>query len=164
MAGLAAAVVEDGELRFVRAYGVADRSTGAPVTPHTLFRWASVSKTATGVLAAAMAKDGTIDLDRPVAAWRTSLHLPGGAEARVTLGDLLSQRTGLTKNAYDDRLEAGQSPALLRASLAAAPPQCEPGTRHTHQNIASDPPSDSLGSPAPQFFSTAVSHTLFLPP
>src|SRR3546814_6778910 len=74
-----------------------------------------------------MAKDGTIDRDRPVAAWRTSLHLPGGAEARVTLGDLLSQRTGLTKNAYDDRLEAGQSPALLRASLADAPLQCEPG-------------------------------------
>src|SRR3546814_11889060 len=52
MAGLAAAVVEDGELRFVRAYGVADRSTGAPVTPPTLFRWAPVSKTATGVQAA----------------------------------------------------------------------------------------------------------------
>src|SRR3546814_10575076 len=119
---------------FVRAYGVADRSTGAPVTPHTLFRWASVSKTATGVLAAAMAKDGTIDLDRPVAAWRTSLHLPGGAEARVTLGDLLSQRTGLTKNAYDDRLEAGQSPALLRASLAAAPPQSEPARKRTRLN------------------------------
>ena len=28
MAGLAVAVVEEGELRFVRAYGVADRSTG----------------------------------------------------------------------------------------------------------------------------------------
>src|SRR5690606_18880516 len=85
MAGLAVAVVEDGKLRFVRTYGVADRSTGAPVTPQTLFRWASVSKTATGVLAAAMARDGTIDLDRPITQWRTSLHLPGGAEARVTL-------------------------------------------------------------------------------
>ena len=70
MAGLAVAVVENGELRFVRAYGVADASTGAPVTPHTLFRWASVSKTATGALAAALTKDGAVDLDRPVAAVR----------------------------------------------------------------------------------------------
>ena len=163
MAGLAVAVVEDGELRFVRTYGVADRSTGAPVTPHTLFRWASVSKTATGVLAAAMAKDGTIDLDRPVAAWRTSLHLPGGAEARVTLGDLLSQRTGLTKNAYDDRLEAGQSPALLRASLADAPLQCEPGTCHTYQNIAFDAASEILGQAARKSFADAVRDRLFLP-
>jgi beta-lactamase class C len=58
MAGLAVAVVEDGELRFVRTYGVADRSTGEPVTPHTMFRWASVSKTATGALAAAMVARG----------------------------------------------------------------------------------------------------------
>src|SRR3546814_12591332 len=42
MAGPAVAVVEDGKLRFVRTYGVADRKTGAPVTPHPLFRWASV--------------------------------------------------------------------------------------------------------------------------
>jgi beta-lactamase class C len=163
MAGLAVAVVEDGELRFVRAYGVADRATGAPVTPHTLFRWASVSKTATGALAAAMAKDGTVDLDRPLTAWRTSLHLPGGAEARVTLGELLAQRTGLTKNAYDDRLEAGQSPALLRASLANAPLQCEPGTCHTYQNIAFDAASEILGQAARKSFPDAVGDRLFLP-
>src|SRR3546814_13584723 len=34
MAGLAVAVVEDRELRFVRTYGVTEASTGAPVTPH----------------------------------------------------------------------------------------------------------------------------------
>lgn len=118
MAGLAVAVVEDGELRFVRTYGVADASTGAPVTPHTLFRWASVSKTATGALAGALANDHAVDLDRPVASWPVSLRLPGGAEARITLGDLLAQRTGLTKNAYDEKLEEGQDPALIRANLA----------------------------------------------
>ncbi|MBJ7500208.1 MAG: serine hydrolase, partial [Sphingopyxis sp.] len=110
MAGLAVAVVEDGELRFVRTYGLADSSTGARVTPQTLFRWASVSKTATGALAGALANDGRVDLDRPVSRWRTSLRLPGGAEERVTVGDLLAQRTGLTKNAYDEKLEEGQSP------------------------------------------------------
>src|SRR3546814_11057204 len=102
-----------------------------------------------------MAKDGTIDLDRPVAAWRTSLHLPGGAEARVTLGDLLSQRTGLTKNAYDDRLEAGQSPALLRASLADAPLQCEPGTCPPYTKIPFHSPSRNLGKAPPKNFPQA---------
>ena len=51
MAGLAVAVVEDGKLTFVRTYGVSDSTTGAPVTPNTLFRWASVSKTATAAAA-----------------------------------------------------------------------------------------------------------------
>ncbi|WP_428630892.1 serine hydrolase domain-containing protein [Sphingopyxis sp.] len=163
MAGLAVAVVEDGELRFVRTYGVADASTGAPVTPQTLFRWASVSKTATGVLAAALAEDGAIDLGRPVADWRTSLHLPGGAEARVTLDNLLAQRTGLTKNAYDEKLEEGQDPALLRASLAAAPLQCDPGTCHTYQNVAFDAASEILAQAANEPFANAVEDRFFRP-
>lgn len=163
MAGLAVAVVEDGELRFVRTYGVADRSTGAPVTAHTLFRWASVSKTATGVLAGALAQDGAVDLDRPISRWRTSLRLPGGAEERVTVSDLLAQRTGLTKNAYDEKLEAGQSPQLIRASLALAPLQCEPGTCHTYQNIAFDAASEILAQAADKPFAEAVEQRFFLP-
>ena len=163
MAGLAVAVVENGKLRFVRAYGVADKSTGAPVTLQTLFRWASVSKTATGAMAAAMAKEGTVDLDHPVADWHSSLRLPGGAEARITLADVLSQRTGLTKNAYDEKLEEGQDPARLRADLSAAPLQCEPGTCHTYQNIAFDAASEVLAKAAHKPFGDAVEDRLFLP-
>ncbi len=163
MAGLAVAVVEDGELRFVRTYGVADKSIGTPVTAHTMFRWASVSKTATGALAAALATDGAVDLDRPVADLGTSLRLPGGAEARITLDQLLAQRTGLTKNAYDEKLEEGQNPAALRASLGAAPLQCEPGTCHTYQNIAFDAASEILARAANEPFGDAVEDRFFRP-
>lgn len=163
MAGLAVAVVEDGRLSFVRTYGFADRSTGAQVTPQTIFRWASVSKTATGMLAAQLSVDGKVDLDAPIANWRTSLRLPGGAEAYLTFGDLLAQRTGLTKNAYDEKLEDGQSPGRLRASLAGAPLQCQPGTCHTYQNIAFDTASEILGQAADQPFDAAVSERFFGP-
>lgn len=163
MAGLAVAVVEDGELRFVRTYGFADKSTGAPVTPQTLFRWASVSKTATGALAAALATDGSVDLNRPVAESHATLRLPGGAEARVTLEDVLAQRTGLTKNAYDEKLEEGQDPALLRASLATAPLQCDPGTCHTYQNVAFDTASEILSRAANEPFANAVEDRFFRP-
>ena len=163
MAGLAVAVVEDGELRFVRTYGFADTSTGARVTPQTLFRWASVSKTATGALAAALATDGAVDLNRPVADSQTSLRLPGGAEARVTLEDVLAQRTGLTKNAYDEKLEEGQDPALLRRGLAAAPLQCEPGTCHTYQNVAFDTAREILSRAANAPFANAVEDRFFRP-
>lgn len=163
MAGLAVAVVEDGKLSFVRTYGVADAATGAPVTPHTLFRWASVSKTAAGALAGALAADGTVDLDRPIAAWRTSLRLPGGAEARLTLDDLLAQRTGLTRHAYDEKLEEGRDPALLRASLGTAPLQCDPGTCYTYQNVAFDAASEILGAAANEPFADVVEARFFRP-
>lgn len=163
MAGLAVAVVEDGKLRFVRTYGVTDRETGAPVTARTVFRWASVSKTATGLLAADLAKQGALDLDRPVASWPNSLRLPGGAETRLALAQLLSHQTGLTKNAYDEKLEANEAPEAIRAQLAMAPLQCPPGTCHTYQNVAFDAAAEILGRAAREPFAEAVEEHLFNP-
>lgn len=163
MAGLAVAVVEKGELRFVGTYGVADRSAGAPVTPQTVFRWASVSKTATGALAAALAHEGKADLDRPIASWQNSLRLPGDAQTHLTLAQLLAQQTGLPKNAFDERLEGGESPAALRAMLAGVAPQCPPGTCHSYQNIAFDAASEILGVAARQPFAQAVGARFFGP-
>lgn len=163
MAGLAVAIVEQGKLRFVRTYGVTDRTTNTPVSINTVFRWASVSKTVTGALAATLANEGLVDLERPVGSWQTTLRLPGGAQSRVTLGQLLAQQTGLTKNAYDERLEEGQDPRRIRADLAAAPLQCEPGTCHTYQNVAFDAASEILSEAAKRPFSDSVSERFFLP-
>ena len=163
MAGLAVAVVEGGKLRFVHTYGVADTSTQVAVTPDTVFRWASVSKTVTGTLAAALASEGSLGLDRPVVSWQSSLRLPDGAESRVTLAQLLSHQTGLTKNAYDEKLEDGERPELVRAQLSAAPLQCEPGTCHTYQNVAFDAASEILGQAAKRPFADSVTERFFLP-
>ena len=163
MAGLAIAIVEDGELRFVRTYGVIDRDTNAPVTLNTVFRWASVSKTVAGTLAATLANEGLVDLDSPVARYDTTLRLPEGAESRVSFQQLLSQQTGLTKNAYDERLEDGQDPRTLRASLAGAPLQCPPGSCHTYQNVAFDAATEILEQAAQRSYPDAVSERFFLP-
>lgn len=163
MAGLAVAIVEGGTLRFVHGYGVADKSTGVAVTPDTVFRWASVSKTVTGTLAAALASEGALDLERPVSSWRTSLRLPNGAESSVTFAQLLAHRTGLTKNAYDEKLEDGESPQKVRGELAAAPLQCQPGTCHTYQNVAFDTAAEILGAAAKRPFTDSVSERFFLP-
>ena len=163
MAGLAVAVVEEGEVRFVRTYGFADHATGARVTPETVFRWASVSKTATGMLAATRAEEGQLDLERPVASWKNSLRLPEAAENRLSLAQLLSHQTGLTKNAYDERLEDGQDPQAIRSQLAFAPLQCPPGSCHTYQNIAFDASSEILGAAAGEPYPQAVEEDLFKP-
>jgi beta-lactamase class C len=163
MAGLAVAVVEEGEVRFVRTYGFADHATGARVTPETVFRWASVSKTATGMLAATLAQEGALDLERPVASWQNSLRLPQAAENRLSLAQLLSHQTGLTKNAYDERLEDGQDPAVIRGDLAAAPLQCPPGRCHTYQNIAFDAVSEIFELDLRQPMSDVIQSRFFQP-
>jgi beta-lactamase class C len=163
MAGLAVAVVEDGELRFVHSYGFADRSNGTPVTLQTVFRWALLSKTATGTLAAKLATEKGLDLNRPIASWPNSLRLPGGAEARLSLAQLLSHQTGLPKNAYDEKLEAGEAPHMLRGQMGGVALKCNPGSCHSYQNIAFDAASEILGAAAGQPFDQAVMAQLFRP-
>ncbi len=163
MAGLAVAIVEDGEFRFVQTYGVTSKQSGEWVMPHTVFRWASVSKGVAGTLAAKLSEEGALNLDSPVSNWQTSLRLPRGANDRVSLRQLLSHQTGLTKNAYDTRLEGGERPGLLRASLAGAPLQCDPGRCHSYQNIAFDTASEILGHAAGTLYSNAVEKELFEP-
>ena len=163
MAGLAVAIVEDGELRFVGTYGVTSKETGEPVVPGTVFRWASLSKTVTGTLAGQMADAGELDLAAPLGRDTTSLRLPDGEEATLTLEQVLSQSTGLTAHAYDDRLEAGEDPATLRRILADAPMQCAPGQCHTYQNVAFDVATEVLGAVADEPFEQAVEQRLFAP-
>ncbi|WP_417608163.1 serine hydrolase domain-containing protein [Parasphingorhabdus sp.] len=163
MAGLAVAIVEDGDLRFVSTYGVADKDSGEPVTPQTVFRWASVSKGVAGSLAAKLSEEGKLNLDAPLSIWHSSLRLPGDAQSQISVAQLLSHRTGLTKNAYDTKLEDGEDPGLLRSQLGAAPLQCLPGTCHSYQNIAFDASSEILGQAAGTLYSDAVQKRLFKP-
>ena len=55
---------------------------------------------------------------RPVANYAPDLKLPAGNEYKATVGDLLSHRLGLYRDAYANKLEEGQDPSLLRTQLA----------------------------------------------
>ena len=163
MAGLAVAIVEDGKLSFVKGYGVTDFDSNQPIDPHTVFRWASLSKGVAGTMGALLAAEGKLSLGDTVAQWGSSLRLPGGAEQRLTVGQLLSHQTGLTKNAFDGRLEGGANPGALRMSLGQAPQQCVPGTCHSYQNVAFDAASEIEGKAGGKLYGDLVEDQLFKP-
>lgn len=62
--GLAVAVVRDGRVVLARGYGWADVEARRPVTEHTPFDIASVTKTISGVTAMRLVDRGVLDLDR----------------------------------------------------------------------------------------------------
>ena len=138
MAGLAIAVVEDGQLAFIKAYGVVDADTGEKATPQTVWRWASVSKGVAATLEALLARQGKLSLDDPISKWSTSLKLPHDNQNVATLADALSHRLGIVKNAYDDRLEDNEDPAAIRGMYGPLFPMCPPGTCWAYQNVAFD--------------------------
>lgn len=163
MTGLAVAVVEDGRIAFVRGYGVTSVEGGEPVDARTVFRWASLSKTVSGTLSARLAADGVFSLSEPLEDFHTSLRLPGDAQRSLTVEQLLSQQTGLSKNAYDGRLEDGQDPVMIRASLAAVKPVCLPGTCHSYQNVAYDTISEIIATRTGAPYAATVQRYLFTP-
>jgi beta-lactamase class C len=163
MEGLAIAVVENGRLSFVQGYGVTTPEDGEKIDADTVFRWASLSKTVSATLSADLARQGVFSLNDPLGKFETSLRLPGDAQRTLTVEQLLSQRTGLPRNAYDGWLEGGRDPKTIRQSLAAVPLLCAPGTCHSYQNIAYDTIREVVETATRRPYAEEARQRLFLP-
>lgn len=124
--GVGLAVGRGGRLVRLRGYGSVDWAPGSPpVTPHTLFDLASLTKvvgTTAGIMM--LVQDGRLDLDD-----RVVDHLPEFArgdsrKAQVTLRDLLLHRAGLPpyrRFFLDLRGEEALKEAVWDLSLESAP-------------------------------------------
>ena len=163
MVGVAVAIIENGEIAFVKGYGVTTAGTTDPVGVRTVFRWASLSKGLAATVVGELAAEKRLSLSDPVSRYAPSLHLPGGSQARVTLDDLLAHRVGLVHNAYDDRLEDGQDPHLIRTALGALSPYCAPGQCHGYQNVAFDAASEAVETVTGERYADVVREKLFAP-
>ena len=163
MVGLAVGIVENGRITFLKGYGETLEGSGDPVTPDTVFRWASCSKGVAATMVAKLAEQGKINLDAPVADYAPDLKLPNGNERLATVGDLLSHRLGLYRNAYDNKLEEGQDPSFLRTQLGQLDAVCAPGTCWDYQNVAYDASSEMVSRVTHLPYEQAVKRYLFNP-
>jgi len=163
MVGMAVGVVENGRITFLQGYGETQFRSGDPVTPETVFRWASVSKGVAATMVAKLAEQGKIDLQGPVANYAPDLKLPNGNERLASVGDLLSHRLGLYRDAYANKLEEGQDPSFLRTQLATLNAVCAPGTCWDYQNVAYDASSEMVSRATGLPYEQAVERYLFDP-
>ena len=112
--GLSFAVISDSRIVYHRTLGVADRSTGDPVLPSTLFEAASLSKPIFAYLVMKQVEKGIIDLDTPL---HTYLPYPDIAfddrYKQITARMVLAHTSGLpnwrTENP-DNRLDIAFAP------------------------------------------------------
>ncbi|WP_294391722.1 serine hydrolase domain-containing protein [uncultured Sphingomonas sp.] len=163
MVGLSIAVIEDGQLSFIKGYGVTEAGSADKVTPQTIFRWASVSKGVAATLEALLARQGKLSLDDPVSKWSTTLKLPKDNQNVATLADALSHRLGIVKNAYDDRLENNEDPGLIRGMYGPLFPMCPPGTCWAYQNVAFDVAREAIEKATGLSYDQATRHYIFGP-
>jgi beta-lactamase class C len=164
LVGLAVAVVRGGEIETIRTFGVRDIEGGAPVDDDTVFRLASLSK---GIAASAveqMVLEESVSLSAPVTSFSKTLRLKSReASERLTLEDVLSHRTGLPPYAYDNLLEAGVPPAMIRQRYASVDPICSVGSCYAYQNVAFDTVSELIETVDGAAYAEVLERRLFGP-
>jgi Beta-lactamase class C and other penicillin binding proteins len=120
LGGVAVAVVATGEQPAIECLGLADRARDRPVTPDTVFRIASISKTLTAIRLMQLRDEGRFQLDDAVNNYLKGLRIespPGAPE--VTFRHLLTHTAGI-----------GEVPRLSdlvrRDAWGAGPPNAAP--------------------------------------
>jgi CubicO group peptidase (beta-lactamase class C family) len=96
--GVSVAVIKDFEIHWAKGYGTSDVTTGAPVTPDTIFQAASISKPTAAMGVMRLVQDGKMSLDTEINTFLKSWKLPASEHTRdrpVTLRALLSHTSGL---------------------------------------------------------------------
>ncbi len=160
--GVALGIIDGGNLT-IRGLGITNVEDSLPVTAHTVFPIASISKTFAATAMMRLVEQGKVNLHGPVASYVPTLKLPAGAENRATVGDMLSHRLGLYRNAYDNKLEEGQDTKVLRQTLGQLNLICPPGTCWSYQNVAYDGASELVENITHQPYERAVKQMLFNP-
>jgi CubicO group peptidase (beta-lactamase class C family) len=138
IAGVAVAVVQDGQVVLKNGYGFA--GPGRPVDPdRTLFRIGSISKTFTWIAAMKEVEAGRMRLDEPINEYLpTDLAIPAVPGWRpVELRDLMSHTPGFEDRILDHMFV--ETPAHIRplaAELKRFPPKrvFPPGTTPAYSN------------------------------
>lgn len=124
---------------FLRAYGVADPATGAPMTTDLNQRIGSITKTFTAAMIMQLVADGSVSLDDPI-----SRYVKGVQDGdTITLRMLADMTSGLTSYTSDPDWQAEYfadphrvwSPnELVRIGLSLEPQDFAPGTAFDYSN------------------------------
>lgn len=128
--GMALAVTDGEEVLGAVVRGLANVDRGAPISPHTRFQIASMSKSFAGLLVVQEAEAGRLDLHVSVNELLPWLDLPEPF-GPITLHHLLTHTAGLT--AGSDLAPWGIADAAL---LHEESPAWAPGTRAHYSNVA----------------------------
>ena len=161
--GAAWVVVHRGAIAGYGTHGHVDRQRSRSIDASTVFRIASVSKGFAGVLAALLAHEGRFELTEPIARYAPSFGFRDASVRRLTVQDVLGQRSGFVPNAYDNLIEAGRSRHEIYPRFAEIEPICSPGACYSYQNSVFSLVEDVVETSTSVPYPTLIRERLFEP-
>lgn len=138
MPGAVMGVIIDGELAFVKVAGVREKTNDAPVTPETVFRIASMTKSFTAMAILKLRDDGKLSLEDPVDRYvpeLANLPYPTADSQVLSIRHLLTHSEGFPEdNPWGDR-QLAQSDKTMRDWMRTGIPfSTSPGTVFEYSN------------------------------
>lgn len=122
--GVSIAVIKNYEIEWAKGFGVANKKSREPVTPHILFQAGSISKSVTAMAALKAVQDNELTLNKNINEALNSWKVPDSRytdKEKVTLSRLLSHTAGINVPGFTGYAQ-GQKKATLIEVLSGAEP------------------------------------------
>lgn len=113
--GVSIAVVDGGNIRWARGYGMANTATGTKVQPETRFQAGSISKPIAALAVLKLFEKGKVDLDEDVNIYLQDWKIPDSEFTRnekVTLRRLLTHTAGVTVHGFPGYRQKDSLPSI----------------------------------------------------
>lgn len=123
------AVINNGQIEWARAYGMADAAGDRPATVNTLFQAGSISKSVAAIGALRLAEQGRLTLDEEANSQLVSWKIPENEFTQVkavTLRMLLNHSAGMTVHGYNGYAQDEAAPTLEQTLDGVAPANSDP--------------------------------------
>jgi beta-lactamase class C len=162
--GAALLVVADGKVEVMNGYGVRQIGSHDPVTPDTVFRLASVSKTIASAAAGILVQDHKLLWDSPVSTTLSNVSFKNAKYGKqITVRDILAHTTGLPAHAYTNLIENQVPYEEVVKRLSAVDFTCPPKSCYGYQNVVFSLIGDIIYATSGETYENFVTEHLFKP-
>ncbi len=138
--GASVVIIEGNQIVFTKGYGYADLKTKKPVTPETVFRAGSISKSFTSIGIMMLVEEGKLSLDAKLADLMPELKYDNPWEKTdpIRVVHLLEHTTGFDDIGFHHYFLQGKDVPLSKAVEAYGPYESrwKPGSRMSYSNSA----------------------------
>jgi len=162
--GAAVAIVSREEVKYLQTWGLRENNTSKVVTPESIFRIASMSKTFAGTSAAMLVERDLQSWDAKLTDIFPTLILGNKASSgKITLRHIASQSTGLMPHSYSNLLDEGVVYGKIKQKFHEIPTVCAPGKCYGYQNVVFSLIGDIVETSTGKTYRNFVEQEIFEP-